>query len=187
MKTYIATAFRLSGCCLVLFSVVYTLTVWCFARILPMHGEAERIEANGRRYYAGIGQPFTEDRYFWSRPSAVGYNAAGSGGSNLAAGNPVQQALVRARIDTFLVHHPGLEPAQIPAEMVTASGSGLDPDISVPAALVQVGRIARVRGLQAEQVRALIHRFTVPPALGFIGQARVNVLRLNLALDQSAF
>jgi K+-transporting ATPase ATPase C chain len=133
--------------------------------------------------YANIGQEFTEDKYFWSRPSATGYNAAGSGGSNKGPANPGYLNDVQTRIDTFLAHNPGIQKKDIPAELVTCSGSGLDPDLSPAAARVQAPRIARARHLPEERVLALIQDRIQQPLLKLFGPARVNVLKLNIALD----
>ena len=132
-----------------------------------------------------IGQSFSAPQYFWGRPSATSpmpYNGANSGGSNLGPRNPALAEAVQARIATLKAADPD-NPTPVPVDLVTASASGLDPHISRAAADFQVARIARARGLPAERVQALVERHTEPPLLGFIGQARVNVLRLNLALD----
>ena len=183
MKQHIIPALRLTLVTLVVFSGLYTLMVWGTAQLLPTRGLGERIEHANGYYYANIGQVFDEDRYFWSRPSAVSYNAAGSGGSNKGTSNPDYLAAVQARIDTFLVHSPGVRRDQIPADLVTASGSGLDPHISPEAAYVQVARITRVRGLDATAIEALVRSNTEGPWLGIFGKSRINVLKLNLALD----
>ncbi|MBC8156416.1 MAG: potassium-transporting ATPase subunit C, partial [Bacteroidetes bacterium] len=127
----------------------------------------------------------TEDRYFNGRPSAVDYNAAGSAGSNKGPSNPDYLKTVQERIDTFMVHNPGIQKSAIPAELVTASGSGLDPDLSPAAALIQVSRIAKVRGLPVERVTQLVNENTEGPLLGVFGPSKVNVLKLNVALDQA--
>lgn len=131
-----------------------------------------------------ISQPFTDPRYFWGRPSATipPYNAAASSGSNLGPTNPVLLEAVKVRIAALQAADPGNhEP--VPADLVTASGSGLDPHISPAAAEHQVPRVARLRGMVEEAVRALVARFTENPLLGFLGESRVNVLQLNRALD----
>jgi K+-transporting ATPase ATPase C chain len=138
-----------------------------------------------------IGQPFNDPRYFWGRLSATGtypYNAfdaahlTASAGSNLGPSNPALQDAVQARIEALRVADPG-DTAPIPVDLVTASASGLDPHISLAAALYQVHRVARERGLPEEQVRELVARFTQGRQLGILGEPRVNVLELNLALD----
>ena len=183
MTNHIVQAVRLTLLSLLVFSGLYTLVVWAAAQVLPTRGLAERIDYKGQSLYANVGQAFTDDRYFWSRPSAVGYNAAGSGGSNKGPSNQDYLTVVQGRIDTFLVHHPGVTRAQIPAELVTASGSGLDPHLSPEAAMIQVDRVARLRGLQPDKVAGLVRQYTEPTWLGIFGRPRVNVTRLNIALD----
>jgi len=148
------------------------------------HGSvlAERGKAVGSRL---LGQPFQSPRYFWSRPSATApqpYNAAASSGSNLGPTNPALTAAVEARVAVLRAADPG-DTRPVPVDLVTASASGLDPHISVAAAEYQVDRVARVRNLAPAAVLALVRRHTEPPTFGLLGEARVNVLELNLALD----
>lgn len=184
MRTHILPSLTMTALLLVLCSGIYTAIVWGVAQATPNRGKGFVIEQNGKTWYANVGQSFDDDRYFWSRPSAVGYNAAGSAGSNKGPSNADYLALVQARIDTFLVHNPGVTRSQIPADLVTASGSGLDPHISPQGARVQVARIARVRNLSEAQVRELVEKHVEEPWLGLFGPSRVNVLKLNLALDK---
>ena len=132
-----------------------------------------------------IGQPFSQPGHFWSRPSATGpmaYNAAASSGSNFGPSHPALAEGVQARIAALRAADPG-NTAPVPVDLVTASASGLDPHISLAAARYQVRRVARVRSLAPEQVNTLVDQHTEGAWLGFMGEARVNVLALNLALD----
>ncbi|MEO8413226.1 MAG: K(+)-transporting ATPase subunit C [Ginsengibacter sp.] len=183
MKEHIFPGIRLTFVCLVFFPGVYTLIVLGAAQFSPNKGKGETVVVNAKTYYSNIGQKFTVDKYFWSRPSAVDYNAAGAGGSNKGPTNPQYLAQVQARIDTFLLHNPGVSKSEIPSDLVTASGSGLDPNISVQAANVQIKRIARIRGMAIGNLQQLIISNTEKPLAGFLGTQRINVLRLNLALD----
>jgi K+-transporting ATPase ATPase C chain len=184
MKKYIIPSLRLTLVFIVLCAVVYPLLIAAIGRLTPGQGKGETVSLNGRVVgYANIGQRFSQDRYFWSRPSAVGYNAAGSAGSNKGPSNPEYLKDVQAHIDSFLAHNPGVKKEEIPAELVTYSGSGLDPDISPAGARVQVKRVARARNMSEEQLNALVDRCTERPLLGMFGPAKVNVLKLNVALD----
>lgn len=183
MKTNILPAIKLTLLCLVFFSGIYPLVLYGIAQLAPNQGKGEIIVHNGKRFYANIAQNFSNDHYFSSRPSAVDYNAAGSGGSNKGPSNPDYLAEVRARIDTFLAHNPGILKSDIPSDLVTASGAGLDPHISVQAAQVQTRRIALSRGISEEKIKQLIASQTEKPLLGLFGTEKLNVLKLNLALD----
>ena len=183
MKENIFPAIRLTLVCLLLFSGIYTLVIWGFAQAAPNKGRGDIITENGRTYYSNIGQKFTDDRYFYSRPSAVDYNAAGAGGSNKGPSNPDYLAVVQARIDSFLVHNPGVAKADIPSDLVTASGGGLDAHIWVQAAKVQIQRIAKLRGIAPANLQQLILSHTENPLWGLLGTERINVLQLNIALD----
>ncbi|TAE47458.1 MAG: K(+)-transporting ATPase subunit C [Bacteroidetes bacterium] len=184
MKSHILPALRLTAILLIFFSVIYPLLIWGAAQLAPNQGKGFITYAGDRSYYTHIGQSFTADRYFYSRPSAVSYNAAGSAGSNKGPSNPDYLAVVEARIDSFLVHNPGVSRSEIPADLVTASSSGLDPHISPQAARVQAARIARVRQIPQELVEKLISEHIEAPFLGLFGPEKVHVLTLNLALDQ---
>jgi len=184
MKTNIFPAIKLTLVCLVFFMGIYTLAVYGIAQFTTNKGKGEIITQNGKTYYTNIGQSFTDDKYFYSRPSAVGYNAAGSGGSNKGPSNPDYLAEVQARIDTFLVHNPEVKKSEIPSDLVTASGSGLDPNISLAAANVQVKRLAKIRNITEQNLIQLIEQNTEKPIFGIFGPEKINVLKLNLALDQ---
>ncbi len=183
MKSNLFPAIKLTLVSLVFFMGIYSLAVFGIAQFTSNKGKGDLIVHNGKTYYSNIGQAFTDDIYFNSRPSAVGYNAAGSGGSNKGPSNPDYLKEVQARIDTFLVHNPEVTKAEIPSDLVTASGSGLDPNISVQAARVQVKRIAKMRHMSEEKLNLLIDEQTEKPLLGLFGTEKINVLKLNLALD----
>jgi K+-transporting ATPase ATPase C chain len=183
MKQHIIPAIRLTVATLLLFAVVYPVTLWGIAQLSPNSGKGEVIEHNGKTYYSNIGQSFTDDKYFWSRPSAVDYNAAGSAGSNKGPSNDEYLAQVQARIDTFLVHNPEVNKSEIPVDLITASGSGLDPDFSDQAAKVQVKRIAKIRKIDEAKLLELIDTQTEKPLFGLFGPEKINVLKLNIALD----
>ena len=184
MKTNILPAIKLTLLFALFFSGFYTLAIYAVAQFALNHGKGEVITQNDRSYYNNIGQSFTADNYFNSRPSAVAYNAAGSGGSNKGPSNPDYLKEVQSRIDTFLSHNPSISKSEIPSDLVTASGSGLDPDISVQAAIVQIPRIAKIRNLAEKDLQLLVEQQTDKPLFGFLGPEKVNVLELNLALDQ---
>jgi potassium-transporting ATPase KdpC subunit len=167
--------------------LAYPLAVTGMAQALfPHQAKGSLIVKDGQ--VAGselIGQPFSDPRYFWGRPSATApfpYNAAASTGSNLGPSNPALEEVVKARVDALHAVDPG-NTQPIPVDLVTASASGLDPHISVAAALYQVPRVARARGLTEDQVTALVRQFVEGRQLGVLGEPRVNVLNLNLALD----
>src|SRR5947207_191887 len=167
--------------------IVYPLAVTGIAQIaFPHAANGSLLSANGKTVGSSlIGQAFTDPKYFWSRPSATlpqPYNAMGSSGSNQGPGNPALAEAVTARIKALRDRDPG-NVELVPIDLVTASASGLDPHISVAAAGYQVQRVARARGLDPDKVRALVNAHTEGRSLGILGEPRVNVLKLNLALD----
>lgn len=169
--------------------VSYPLTVTALAQaVFPHQAGGSLIVRDGRILGSTlIGQHFTDPGYFWGRPSATSgqpYNAAASGGSNLGPSNPELARVVQERIEALRAADPD-NTAPVPVDLVTASASGLDPHISVAAARYQAGRVARARGLDQELVLRLVAQFTTDRLFGIIGEARVNVLELNLALDGS--
>lgn len=184
MKKHILPAVKLTVLSIILLTVVYPTIIWAIAQLSPNSGKGEMITHNNKTYYSNIGQSFSENRYFWSRPSAVDYNAAGSGGSNKGPSNEEYLKQVQTRIDTFLVKNPGVQKSEIPVDLVTASGSGLDPDFSAQAAKVQVKRIAQTRKISSEKINQLIEANIEQPFLGLFGPEKINVLKLNIALDQ---
>ena len=187
MKTFIK-AIRLTLVFCVFLSVSYVLVLWLFGKVAgPGHGNAEVLTVEGKTVgAANVGQMFTKDIYFWGRPSCAGngYDAANSCGSNKGPTNPEYLAEVEARIDTILVHHPYLTRRDVTAEMVTASGSGLDPDITPQSARIQVKRVAAARHIDEQLVANLVEQSIQRPLLGLFGPAKVNVLKLNVALDK---
>jgi K+-transporting ATPase ATPase C chain len=184
MKSFLIPI-KLTLVLIVLSAGVFPLLLAFISKMAPGAGKGETVVVNGKVVgYANVGQKFTEDKYFWGRPSAVDYNAAGSAGSNKGPTNPDYLKIVQNRIDTFLVHNPGIKKEEIPAEMVTASGSGLDPDISPASAYVQVKRIATVRNLSEEKVKSLVEAHVEKQLLGMLGPSKINVLKINVALDE---
>ncbi len=185
MKQYILPSLKLTLALIILLAVIYPLFIAALGKLTPGKGDGETIKVNGKVVgYAIVGQKFTDDKYFNSRPSAVDYNAAGSGGSNKGPTNPGYLKQVQDRIDTFLAHNPGVDKKDIPAELVTASGSGEDPDLSPAAAKVQIKRIAAIRRIDENKLNTLVNAHTEKPLFGFLGPSKVNVLKLNLALDR---
>ena len=175
---------RLTLVLTVLLCVMYPIFISFAGKLSKGKGDGEKLIVNGKVVgYALLGQKFDQPQYFWSRPSAVGYNAAGSAGSNKGPSNADYLKAVSNRIDTLLKYNPGLQKSEIPSDLVTASGSGLDPEISVDAANIQVKRIAAIRQLDEKQVAELVSANTRQPLMGLFGPSGVNVLKLNIALD----
>jgi K+-transporting ATPase ATPase C chain len=165
----------------------YPLLLWAFGRALfPAQAEGSLIRGADGSVVGSrlIAQAFSRPEYFQPRPSGVDYNAASTGGTNYGPSNPDHLKAVQERLAAATALE-GVAPAQMPSEMVTASGAGLDPHIPPAAAQLQAARVARARGMAVERVRDLILAHTEGPTLGFLGRARVNVLELNLALDES--
>jgi K+-transporting ATPase ATPase C chain len=171
----------------VLTGAVYPAVVTAAAQLLfPSEANGSLIAEHGRVLGSRlIGQPFSDAKYFWSRPSAtapVPYNAAASSGSNLGPLNPALRAAISQRVAALRAADPGNH-AQVPVDLVTASASGLDPHISPASAFYQAERVAKARGVPADSLRALVTQHSEGPTLGLLGEPRVNVLALNLALD----
>ncbi|NLR59691.1 potassium-transporting ATPase subunit KdpC [Chitinophaga polysaccharea] len=184
MKKYLWPSIKLTLLLVIVLGGLYPLFLAAVAKLAPGKGDGITVTHNGRVVgYENIAQKFTDDKYFQSRPSTVDYNAAGSGGSNKSAGNPDYLKTVKDRIDTFMVHNPNVKKEDIPAELVTASASGLDPHLSPEAAYVQIPRVAKLRGIPADRLKQLVDANTKAPVLGVLGVATVNVLKLNIALD----
>ncbi len=190
MKTIVRPALSLFLALSVVTGVLYPLAVTGVGQaIFPRQAAGSLIARGGRVIGSSlIGQNFDAPKYFWGRPSATSpqpYNGLASGGSNLGPENPALIDAVKARIAALRQADPGNE-LPIPVDLVTASASGLDPDISPAAARYQVARVARARGLSTAQVQALVDAHTVGRQWGVFGEPRVNVLGLNLALDAIA-
>ena len=171
----------------VLTGLLYPLVVTGIAQLaFPHQANGSLIVVNGKTVGSSlIGQQFTDPKYFWGRLSATGpypYNASSSSGSNLGPTNPALLDEAKARIAALKAADP-TNTQLIPVDLVTSSGSGLDPDISVAAALYQLPRVARLRGLSESALHTLVDKYTQGRTLGFLGEPRVNVLQLNLALD----
>jgi K+-transporting ATPase ATPase C chain len=188
MRRAFIVALRMALVTLVITGVLYPLAVWAVSAVVfPSQAGGSLVTANGAVVGSRlIGQQFTSDKYFHARPSAAGsgYDATASSASNLG---PTSKALISAvdtRVAGVLATDPGAVKGQIPVDMVTASGSGLDPDISPDNAYLQVARVAKARGLVETQVRDLVTSHIAGRTLGILGEPRVNVLELNLALDQ---
>lgn len=180
-----STALRLTLFMTLVFGLIFPVLVYGAAHLIsPSNAEGSLIEVNGQVVGSRlIGQDFTSDRYFYGRPSATGlgaYNAAASSGANLGVADPRLISAVEERITAL---QPTGENAPIPIELVTASGSGLDPHISIAAAYYQIPRIVSARNLSADAVRALVDVYTEGRQFGILGEPRVNVLELNIALD----
>ena len=189
MKRYILVSIRMALFTLVVLGLAYPLAMTGIAQVLmPAQSNGSLVKsADGTVIGSSlIGQNFTDAKYFHGRPSAAGadgYDASASGASNLA---PTSKALVdsvTSRVASAVAEDPGLVAGKVPIDMVTASASGLDPDISIANALAQVARVAAARGMSADAVRNVVDAHITPRTLGFLGEPRVNVLELTLALD----
>ena len=187
MREHIRPTLTLLAAFTVLTGLIYPLVVTAVAQLaFPHQANGSLIVQDGHRLGSElIGQQFDDPRYFWGRPSATPdcpYNAAAGSGRNWGPLNPALKAAVAQRIEALRRADPS-NAAQIPVDLVTASASGLDPHLSPAAARYQTPRVARLRGLPPERVQALVAQCTEPRQWGFLGEPRVNVLQLNLALD----
>lgn len=191
MSAYLKPAFLMLVVFTVLTGAIYPAAVTGLAQLLfPGRANGSLIlSPEGKPLGSAlIGQPFSDPKYFWGRPSATApypYNAGASSGSNQGPTNPALADAVKTRIQALREADPD-NPAPIPIDLVTASASGLDPHISPAAAEYQVGRVARTRGMDARKLRELVGEYTESRQVGVLGEPRVNVLKLNLALDQLA-
>lgn len=188
MKNFIKSL-RLTLVFCIFFSVFYVLVLWLFAQLAsPNKGNAEIAVVNGKVVgAANVGQMFTKDIYFWGRPSMAGngYDATSSAGSNKGPANDEYLNEIKVRIDTFLIHHPYLSRKDVPAEMVTASASGLDPDITPQCAYIQIRRVAKARKMDENKITEIVNKSIEKPFLGLFGTEKINVLKLNIALDEA--
>lgn len=182
---YLIQSIRLTLVLIALLCIIYPLAISFAAKFAPGYGNGEKVYVKGKPVgYKLIGQSFTQPQYFWGRPSAAAYNAASSAGSNKGPSNADYLKEVANRIDTLLKYNPGTKRSDIPADLVTASGSGLDPNISIEGAKIQAKRIADTRKMSLAKVNQLINAHTEHPLLGIFGPSKINVLELNIALDQ---
>ena len=188
MGRHTAIAIRMAVVTIVVFGLIYPLAMTGIGQLLfPRQANGSLIRQNGKVIGSQlIGQQFTGPGYFHPRPSAAGkgYDATASGGSNLGPTSKVLVRDVKERIAAEMKQNPGLTRGRIPADMVTASGSGLDPDITIANAEAQISRVAKARAMPEAQVRQLVKANTTGRIFGFLGEPRVNVLHLNLALDK---
>lgn len=187
MVTEIRRAVLFTGVAMLLFGGAYHAVLWGVGRAaFPSQAEGSLLRRSDGTVVGSklIAQAFTKPEYVHPRPSGVAFNAASSGGTNYAPSNPAHLEAVRERLDA-LMKEDGVAARQVPSEMVTASGAGLDPHIPPSAARLQAPRVAAARGVAVERVTALIDAHTEPPTFGFLGRTRVNVLELNLALDEA--
>jgi K+-transporting ATPase ATPase C chain len=190
MLSQLRAALVMFGLLTALTGVVYPAFVTVVAQfVFPHHANGSVLTRDGIAIGSElIGQPFDDARYFWGRPSATvphPYNPASSSGSNLGPTNPAQLAAVRERVAAMRAAHPD-QAGEVPVELVTASGSGLDPHICPAAAEYQVTRVAKARAMNPSQMRRLVEQHTETRTFGILGEPRVNVFRLNLALDRAA-
>ena len=190
MRRSLLVSLRMAVVTIVLTGLIYPLVVWGIGAVLFPKQAAGSLVTNSKGTVIGstlIAQPFAADKYFHPRPSAAGagYDAMSSSASNLGPTSKALIDLVKARVATETLENPGLAAGDVPVDMVTASGSGLDPDISPDNAAAQVARVAKERGLSVDVVKQLVAQHTRGRDLGFLGEPRVNVLELNLALDSA--
>ncbi len=189
MGRHTSIAIRMALVTMAVLGILYPLIMTAMAQLLfPRQANGSLVRVNGKLIGSElIGQQFVAAAYFHTRPSAAGtgYDAASSGGSNLGPTSKVLLETIIDRSKAIRLQNPGVDASQIPVDMVTASGSGLDPDISFANAYAQAPRVAAARGLSAYRVKQLVSEHITQRGLGFLGEPRVNVLRINLALDEA--
>lgn len=175
----------LSALTILLFGLAYPLFIFAIGQLMPSKSEGSPVLMNNVvKGFENIGQSFTSDEYFNGRPSAVDYNSASTGGSNKGPTNPEYLEVVNARIDSFLVHNPDVKKEEIPSDLVTASGSGIDPDISLDGAYIQIPRISKARNIDKDILKKLVDHNCTRKYIGIFGIEKVNVLKVNLELDK---
>ena len=186
MKKNLLTALLMTIVTTILLGIIYPLVVTGLAQVLfPRQANGELIEANGKVVGSALlAQSFTGAGYFHPRPSAVNYDGTNSNGSQLGPTNRALIDRVKADVATLQAENPG---TPVPIDLVTTSASGLDPDITLAAADFQIPRVAKARGMSEDAIREAVRRHTDSRQLGFLGEPRVNVLELNLALDQTPY
>jgi len=186
LKTDLKRGLLFTLATMVLFGGVYHGVVWAIGRIFPSQAEGSLIRRPDGSIIGSslIAQNFARPEYFHSRPSGVDYNAASTGGTNYGPSNPDHLKAVRERLDAALASE-NVGAAQVPSEMITAGGGGLDPHLPPRALDIQVQRVARARGIDASRIRNLLASHIEPPTFGIFGRERANVLELNLALDET--
>jgi len=184
MKQHILPALRLTFICIIIFCGAYTLLIWSIAQTTASKGNGETISVNNKVVgYILEGQNFSQDKYFHGRPSAAGYNGTAGSGSNKGPSNADYLKSVQSNVDSFLAHNPSVKKSEMASDLVTSSGSGLDPDISPQSAFIQVNRIAAARNISQIKIKQLVENNIQHPLLNLFGTSKVNVLKLNIALD----
>ncbi len=169
---------------IILFGIIYPLSICGIGLLFPNQAEGLPIIKDNRIIgYKNIGQKFSEAKYFWGRPSACDYNPINASPTNFGPTNPVFIEKVKKRIRTFLINNPDIKQSDIPSDIVTSSASGIDPDISINAALIQIPRIAKIRGINYTEIKKLVDEKIQKPLFGILGPEEINVLQLNLSLD----
>jgi K+-transporting ATPase ATPase C chain len=169
---------------LLIFGIGFPFVIWLFSLAMPNSAAGYPVYKNGQIVgFENIGQKFHTDGYFWGRPSAVDYNASATGGSNKAVSDSAYQKTIRERLEEFLRRNPGITKEEVPSDIITASSSGVDPDISTQAAIIQIKRVAKARNLPDEEIMKIVIENVDKPLFGVFGTSKVNVFKLNLSLD----
>lgn len=183
MKSNLIQTFLLTVGLLLILCITYPLLIWGIAQLSYNQGNGFVLCQSNNCYYENVGQQFTKDKYLWSRPSAIDFKTTLSGGSHKGWNNISYLKLVEERLVLFLEKNPSVKKEEVPVDLIMASGSGIDPDISIQAARIQITRIAKARGIAESFVAEVINSQTEYPYLGIFGPSKVHVLKVNLALD----